>query len=157
MSKTWLNNVWNSWVWVNVAKSTDTWFLDKCFKWLPMLDTKKQINDVLSNEEDWTEVLEKILSWEYVFSWKWTKGKYTDKYTWYCIYTFVLDKSWIKQDVDVIFYSVMSSKVMIRIDSWYYEILISKHPEILEMISKIYPALPTYSSDSLGLISLVND
>ena len=157
MPKTWLNSAWNLWVWVNVTKSTDAWFLDTCFKWLPTLDTKKQINDLLLNREDWDKVLEKILSWEYVFSWKWTKDKYIDKYSWYCIYTFILDKAWIKQDIDIIFYSTMNSKVMIRIDSCYYEVVISKSPEILEMISKIYPALPTYSSDSLGLISLVND
>lgn len=160
MSGNWISTPW-IWNWVNVIEASDSWFLDACSSWLPTWNTKTQVDKILSNKEEWDKeeweiVVEKILSWEYTFFSKWVKGRYIDESFWYYIYTFVLDKNWQKENVDVIFYSTTNSKVMIRVGCWFYEVLISENPQILNMISKIYP-LPVYTEDGFWWVSLVNN
>lgn len=147
---------WLPTLWTHVVKSNEPWFIDACFKGLPIWETKVLIDNALLNEEKWEEIVNKILSWEYNFISWWEKGRYTDNNTWYYVYTFVLDKNWEKENVDVIFYSTTNTKVMVRIKSWFYEVMISEHPEILDLVLKFYQ-LPVYTKDSSWWVSLANN
>lgn len=131
-----INSIWN-------------WIGENLNKWLQTISSvKTQVNEVLSNEKksESDEIIKKILSWEYKFFSRWTKGRYIEDTLWYYIYTLVLDKNWEKKDVDIIFYPNINSKILIRIGYSFHEILISENPQILNIISKFYP-LPVYAKD----------
>lgn len=123
---------------------------DRAFAGLPIPGVKKRVDELTINKNIET-VLTTLLEWKLTIVSEWKSGRYIDRSTWYYIYTVALSDG---TQMDIVFYSIINTKVMIKVNHETIEMQVMKDDPLLEQLSKLY-TLPIYTQDGNGWVRLI--
>lgn len=125
------------------------WFVDECFKWLPLNQHNKKgkpvnskIDDLIKAESP-EEIISKIENWDY---WLIPVERFFNEDLGYLIFDFNINTPlWIKP-LKVIFYSHISTKFLVEINKTAVEFYFHEKENFLNLVNWHF-TIPSYISD----------